>query len=83
MSGREQREERSLEGNGWKDGKGSINGIGEGFFKGKIKYQYLAEPATKMFLPVIIWRTFRNKHPVSPTGEGGDKGQVSKMRGRS
>lgn len=65
------------------DGKGSINGTGEGFFKGKIKCQYLAEPATKMFLPVIIWRTFRNKHPVSPTGEGGDKGQVSKMRGRS
>lgn len=53
------------------------------FLKGKEKCQYLAEPATKVVLPVIIWRTFRNKNPVGATGERSDKGQVSKMRARS
>lgn len=53
------------------------------FFRSKIKCQYLRKPATKVFLPVIIRWTFRNKNPVSPTGERGDKGQVSDMRGRS
>lgn len=36
-----------------------------------------------MVLPIIIWWTFRNKNPVSTTGERSDKGQVSKMRARS
>ena len=36
-----------------------------------------------MLLPVIIWRTLRNKNPVGPTGERGDKGQVSETRARS
>lgn len=65
------------------EGKCIISETGEWFFKGKIKCQYLAEPATKMFLPVVIRWTLRNKNPVSPTGERGDKGQVSEMRGRS
>lgn len=51
--------------------------------KGKIKGRYLAEPATKMLLPGIIRRTLRNKNPVGPTGERGDKGQVPEMRARS
>lgn len=65
------------------EGKCIISETGEWFFKGKIKCQYLTEPATKMFLPVVIRWTLRNKNPVSPTGERGDKGQVSEMRGRS
>lgn len=58
---------------------------GEGFFifKDKKKCQYLAEPATKVVLPVIIWWTFGNKNPVRTTGERGDKGQVSKVKARS
>lgn len=56
---------------------------GEGFLKGKIKCQYLAESATKVLLPVVIWWTFRNKNPVGPTGQRGDKGQVSETRARS
>lgn len=47
------------------------------------KVKYLTEPATKVFLPVIIWWTFRNKHPVGTTGQRGDKGQVSKITVRS
>lgn len=54
-----------------------------GFSKGKTKCQYLAEPATKVFLPVVIWWTLGNKDPVGPTGEGSDKGQVSEMRASS
>jgi hypothetical protein len=53
------------------------------FLKDEIKHQYLTEPATKVFLPVIIWWTFWNKNPVGPTGERGDKGQVSEMKPRS
>ena len=54
-----------------------------GFSKGKTKCQYLTEPATKVFLPVVIWWTLGNKDPVGPTGEGSDKGQVSEMRASS
>jgi hypothetical protein len=54
-----------------------------GSAQGKIKCQYLTEPATKVFFPVIVWRTLRNKNPVGPTGQRGDKGQVSRMRARS
>lgn len=52
------------------------------FLRAKKKCQYLAEPATKVLLPVIIWWTFRNKNPVGATGERGDKGEVSEMRTR-
>ena len=58
-------------------------GRGTFFLSAKKKCQYLTEPATKVFLPVIIWWTFRNKDPVGTTGERGNKGQVSEMRTRS
>lgn len=47
------------------------------------KCQYLAEPTTKVFLPVVIWWTLGNEDPVGPTGEGSDKGQVPEMRAGS
>lgn len=53
------------------------------FPKGKIKHRYLTEPPTKVFLPIIIWWTFRNKNPIGPTGQRGDKGQISEVRARS
>lgn len=65
------------------DRKGISSRAGRGVSKGEIRRRYLAEPATQVLLPVIIWRTLRNKHPVSPTGQRGDKGQVSETRARS
>lgn len=54
-----------------------------GLFKAKVKCQYLTETATKVFFPVIIWRTLGNENPVGPTRQRGDKGQVSRMRAKS